>query len=45
VEKYMDAKIAVIHVDNAPEFVEGEFREFCLQEDIQFEKSVPDASQ
>jgi transposase InsO family protein len=45
VEKYMDVDVTIIHIDNAPKFVEGDFRAFCLQEGIQFKKLVPDASQ
>jgi hypothetical protein len=45
VEKYLEEEIAVIRVDNAPEFIEGEFKLYCLEEGIQFEKTVPDASQ
>jgi transposase InsO family protein len=45
VEKYLGEVIVVLRIDNAPEFIEGEFRDFCLKEGIQFEKIVPDASQ
>jgi hypothetical protein len=45
VERFLGEVIAVIRVDNAPEFIEGEFRAYCLKEGIQFEKTVPDASQ
>jgi hypothetical protein len=45
VEKYLEEEVAVIRVDNVPEFIKGEFKAYCLQEGIQFEKTVPDASQ
>jgi hypothetical protein len=45
VENYLDVTIVIVRVDNAPEFIEGEFKAFCLKEGIQFEKTVPDASQ
>jgi hypothetical protein len=45
VEKYLEEEIVVIRVDNVPEFVKGEFQNYCKKEGIQFEKTVPDASQ
>jgi transposase InsO family protein len=45
VERYLKEHIAALRVDNAPEFIEGEFAAYCAAEGIQFEKTVPDASQ
>jgi hypothetical protein len=45
VEKFLELEIAVLRVDNAPEFIEGDFRDYCREEGIQYEKTVPDASQ
>jgi hypothetical protein len=45
VEKYLGVEIVIIRIDNAPELIEGDFRVYCVQEGIQMEKTVPDASQ
>jgi hypothetical protein len=45
VERFLKEQVAAIRVDNAPEFIEGEFATYCAEEGIQYEKTVPDASQ
>jgi hypothetical protein len=45
VENYLGVKIAVLRIDNAPEFIHGAFEVFCKENGIIYEKTVPDASQ
>jgi transposase InsO family protein len=45
VEAFHNAKILYLRVDNALELVEGEFRQFCEENGISYEKTVPDAPQ
>ncbi len=42
-ERLLDLKIAILRVDNAPEYVEGSFERFCLEAGISYEKIVPGA--
>jgi hypothetical protein len=44
-EKSHNAKLRILRVDNAPEYVEGELRKYCDQEGITYEKTVPEAPQ
>lgn len=44
VERYTGRKIAVVRLDNAREFVAGDFQKYCDSEGISFEKTVPYAS-
>lgn len=43
-ESLLNVKIAIVRSDNALEYVEGAFREFCESQGIVFEKIVPGAS-
>jgi hypothetical protein len=38
-------KLSVMRVDNAPEYTEGPLRSFLAENGIEYEKTVPDASQ
>lgn len=43
-EAFLGVKLAVLRVDNAPEYVEGRLRDWCKENGVTFEKTVPDAS-
>lgn len=43
-EAFLGVKLAVLRVDNAPEYVEGRLRDWCKENGVTFEKIVPDAS-
>jgi hypothetical protein len=44
-EKMLGYPIVFLHIDNAPEVVEGQFRDYCTAHGITYEKTVPDALQ
>jgi Integrase core domain. len=44
-ERIHKTKIRILRVDNAPEYVEGFLRQFCEQEGITYERTVPEAHQ
>lgn len=43
-EAFLGVKLAVLQVDNAPEYVKGRLRDWCKENGVTFEKVVPDAS-
>lgn len=44
VERFTDRKISIIRLDNAKEFIAGDFKAYCDSEGILLEVIVPDAS-
>lgn len=45
VEKFHGLQITFLRIDNAPDLVEGQFRDYCSDAGITYEKAVPDAHQ
>ena len=45
VEKFLGLPIVYLRIDNAPEYIHGQFDDYCKANGIIFEKIVPDASQ
>jgi len=44
-EKFLGYSIVFLQVDNAPELIQGQFRDYCKQHGITYELTIPDASQ
>ena len=44
VEKFHSLPIVILRVDNAPEYIYGEFETYCRENGITYEKIVPGAS-
>jgi hypothetical protein len=44
IEKFLNSSIVLLRLDNAPEYIYGQFYDYCKSEGISFEKIVPDAS-
>lgn len=42
-ENFCGQKLMLLQVDNAPELVHGQMKEFCKANGITYEKTVPDS--